>query len=647
VTGLDPGAQFAGHRIEALIGRGGMGEVYRAVHLGLERTVALKVVAPNLAEEEGIRERFRRECRLAAAIDHPAAVAIYDSGEFDERLYVTMRLVQGPDLGRQVRRDGPLSPEWAAELSARAAEAIDAAHRHGLVHRDIKPANLLLEAAENDMRVFVGDFGLAKLLDDSTGPTRTGTWLGTVDYAAPETLAGRGAGPAADVYGLGGVLYTALTGRAPYVRDTLSGVMWAHTNDPPPQLGDLRHPATDALNDVIARAMAKEPAERFGSGADLAAALRAAVPDGERRPFSLAPAMAASVETETSAETRTAGQASTPQLPRSWPRRLVASRARLAAGAAALAALVVLAAVLLLAGPGAGGDPLEAKRMVVEPVPMPTGTGNMAVAGDTVWTVGRNRVTPVKDGKAGEALQLADQPADIAVDGDDLWVALPNSGVQRYDARKRTPIGGPIEVSVSDETRMAFGEGGLWVADPIDDSVVRIDPATSRPAFKEVDIPKGVDGPIAVGEGALWVLSAEIGDDGGIWVTPVDRSGKAGPAIHVGAYGDARSLAVGEGWVWVSLPAAGVIGRIDPETRRLSPQRAPMDSGSVALAVGAGAVWALGSEGDNLFRIDPDTAKRRGEGFPVAAGDGGHIAVDDGAVWASNLDRLSLLRLSW
>ena len=149
-----------------------MGEVYRAVHIGLERTVALKVVAPNLAEEEGIRERFRRECRLAAAIDHPAAVPIYDSGEFEGHLYVTMRLVHGPDLGRQVRRDGPLTPEWAAELSARAAEAIDAAHRHGLVHRDIKPANLLLEAAEKDMRVFVGDFGLAKLLDTPPGRRR-------------------------------------------------------------------------------------------------------------------------------------------------------------------------------------------------------------------------------------------------------------------------------------------------------------------------------------------------------------------------------------------------------------------------------------------------------------------------------------------
>jgi streptogramin lyase len=514
------------------------------------------------------------------------------------------------------------------------------------VHRDIKPANLLLESAEHDVRVFVGDFGLAKLLDDSTGPTKTGTWLGTVDYAAPETLAGKGAGPAADVYGLGGVLYTALTGRAPYVRDTLSGVMWAHTNDPPPQLGDLRHPATDALNDVIARAMAKEPAERFGSGVELATALRAAMPDGERRPFALAPAMAASTETETSAETRAAAEGSTPKLPGS---QVTLSRRVLVAAAAAAAVVIALVAVVALTGsPVGGGDPLDAESMVVEPVPMPTGNGNIVAAGDTVWAVGNKRVTPVRDGKAGEALQLAEQPTDVAVDGDDLWVAVPSSGVQRYDANKRTPIGGPIDVEVSSDTRMAFGEGGLWVADPIGNTVVRIDPATSRPAFKAVEIPNGVDGPIAVGEGALWVLSAEIGnDDGGIWVTPVDRSGKVGSAIRVDDYEDARAIAVGGGWVWVSMPAAGVIGRIDPKTRRLSPQRAPMDSGSVAMTFGDGALWALGAVGDNLFRIDPETAKRKGQEFPVAAGAEGRIAVTDGSVWVSALNRLSLLRLSW
>jgi streptogramin lyase len=227
-----------------------------------------------------------------------------------------------------------------------------------------------------------------------------------------------------------------------------------------------------------------------------------------------------------------------------------------------------------------------------------------------------------------------------------MWIALPSSGLQRFDAGKRTPIGGPIDVDVVDGTRVAFGEGGVWMSDEIDGTIIRIDPETSRPD-DPIKMEIGVEGPIAVGEGAVWVLAAEIGDDGGIWVTPVDRSGKLGSAIRVDAYGDARSLAVGAGWVWVSMPAAGVIGRIDPQTRRLSPQRAPMDSGSVAMAVGEGALWALGAAGENLFRIDPETAKSRGEVFPVAAGSEGHVAVGDGAVWVSNLNRLSLLRLSW
>jgi len=620
-----------------------MGEVYRAVHLGLERTVALKVVAPNLAEEEGIRERFRRECRLAAAIDHPAAVPIYDSGEFEGRMYVTMRLVQGPDLGRQVRRDGPLTPEWAAELSARAAEAIDAAHRHGLVHRDIKPANLLLEAAENDVRVFVGDFGLAKLLDDSTGPTRTGTWLGTVDYAAPETLAGKGAGPAADVYGLGGVLYTALTGRAPYVRDTLSGVMWAHTNDPPPQLGDLRHPATDALNDVIGRAMAKEPAERFGSGAELAAALRAAVPDGERRPFALAPAMAASLETETSAETRAAGEASTPQLPGS---RVTLSRRALLIAAAAVAALVAVIAVILLT---TGGDPVDAKRFTAEMVPMPNGSGGISIGGDGLWSIGNRNLIPVRDGKAQKPMAVDGQPISLVADGSDLWVAY-DDGVQRYDAAKRQPLGGMIDVDTSDDTRMVAGMGGIWVTYPIGDTVVRIDPETSRPNRK-VSIPQGVGGPLAIGEGRLWVVDAEYGGGakGGVWVTPVDERGRTGQAIHVDGSSDdtVPAIAAGGGSVWVGDHAANAIRRIDPATHRVSPERIRLSGGSAAMELSHGALFALDGDGENLLIVDPSTGEATAPAIPVGGGEGGEVAVDDGSVWVSNLNRLSLLRLSW
>jgi hypothetical protein len=637
--------QFAGHRIETLIGRGGMGEVYRAVHVGLDRTVALKVVAPDLAEEEGIRERFRRECRLAAAIDHPAAIPIYDSGEDDGRLYVTMRLVQGPDLGRQVRREGPLSPEWAAELSARAAEALHAAHAHGLVHRDVKPANLLLEAAGDDMRVFVGDFGLAKLLDDSTGPTKTGTWLGTVDYAAPEALSGGIAGPAVDVYGLGGVLYTALTGRAPYVRDTLSGVMWAHANDPPPSLGDLRHPSTEALDAVIQRAMAKEPSARYGSGAELAAALRAAVPNGERRPFALAPAMAASAETDTWASTRAAAEdASTPQLARSWPPRGRPLAGILAAAAALLVAVVV--AVLLLGG---SGDPLSAKSFTSSVVPMRSGSGGLSLGGDTLWSVGTRSLIPVKDGKPGDQLTLDAQPQTFVADRNDLWVAFPD-GVQRYDAAKRQPLGGVIDVDVSDDSSMVVGMGGVWISQPFDGTVVRIDPETSRPG-RAIKIPAGVGGPIAIGEGRLWVVNAEFsGANGGVFVTPVDESGKVGRATIVTKTADTGqppAVAAGGGSVWVADVAGDSIRRVDPATGRVSPDRIPLNGGSHDMEFAHGALFALDGEGETLLIVDPSDGKPAGPAIPVAGGASGSIAVDSGSVWVGNVNRSSLLRLSW
>ena len=265
---LAPGSVFAGHRIEGIAGRGGMGVVYEAVHLTLGRRVALKLIAPEIADSSEFRQRFRRESRIAASLDHPHVIPIYDAGGAGGLVYVTMRFVEGTDL----RALAPLEPRRAARVLAQAARALDAAHARGLVHRDVKPGNVLIEHRDDHDHVFLTDFGLAKEVSADAGLTPTGNWLGTVDFAAPEQIRGRPVDARADVYALGGVLFWALTGRVPYPREDDMAKMLAHLNDPPPSAPGVP-PEFDA---VIRRAMAKAPGERFPSAGELGkAALKA------------------------------------------------------------------------------------------------------------------------------------------------------------------------------------------------------------------------------------------------------------------------------------------------------------------------------------------------------------------------------------
>ena len=268
------GAELAGYRIEAVAGRGGMGVVYRAWHLGLERPVALKVISPGLASQDEFRARFRRESRLAAALDHPHVLPIYEAGESDGVLFIAMRWVDGIDLGRVLEQDGALPLGRAVRLVAQVAGALDCAHSRGLVHRDVKPANVL--GADSD-HGYLADFGLAKR-EDTAGLTETGRWLGTADYAAPEQIGGGEVGPAADVYALGCVLFAALTGEPPFPRESAVAVAYAQVHDPAPAAGVS--PAVDA---VLARALAKRPADRFASTGELSAAATAAVAADENR----------------------------------------------------------------------------------------------------------------------------------------------------------------------------------------------------------------------------------------------------------------------------------------------------------------------------------------------------------------------------
>ncbi len=271
------GAVLAGYRVESLLGRGGMSVVYLAEHVRLGRKVALKVLASPLAHDESFRERFTWESQRAAGLDHPNVIPIYDAGEIDGGdadglLYIAMRYVDGSDLRSLLKREGRLGVGRTLYMIEQVASALDAAHDRDLIHRDVKPSNILI--AEPSEHVYLTDFGVAK---QTTAPdlTRTGIFIGTIEYAAPEQIEGLTLDRRADVYALGCVLYECLAGRPPFEREAEVAVMHAHLTSPPPRLTDARPDLPKDLDRVIARAMAKSRDERFGTTPELIDAVHA------------------------------------------------------------------------------------------------------------------------------------------------------------------------------------------------------------------------------------------------------------------------------------------------------------------------------------------------------------------------------------
>jgi serine/threonine-protein kinase len=275
VDDVDPriGSSVAGYRLDALIGRGGMSFVYLAEHVRLGRKVALKLLAPPLSKDESFRARFERESQRAAEIDHPNIIPIYDAGEANGELYIAMKYVPGCDLKEVIAREGSLSVSRALFLLEQAAAALDAAHDRDLIHRDVKPANILVE--EHSERVYVTDFGVVKHTL-TRGQTRTGFFIGTTDYAAPEQIEARTVDARTDVYSLGCVLYECLAGSPPFDRGADIAVMHAHLTQPPPLLSSIRSDLPKSLDRTITRAMAKDPDERFATCTELMQAARAA-----------------------------------------------------------------------------------------------------------------------------------------------------------------------------------------------------------------------------------------------------------------------------------------------------------------------------------------------------------------------------------
>jgi hypothetical protein len=552
------GSTLAGYRLDALIAQGGMGVVYRATHLALDRSVALKVIARQFAGDEGFRDRFLRESRLAARLDHPAVVPVFDAREEEGELIVAMRLVEGGDLKKRIGADGPLPPAEAIALLGQIAGALDAAHAAGIVHRDVKPHNILLEGD----RAYLTDFGLAKALGDS-GVLSGTSIVGTVEYMSPEQWRGERVGPAADVYSLGCVLYETLTGVVPYAR----------------RAGDAEPEMPKGLDAVIERAVAKDPAERYGTGAEL-------IEDARER------------QGATPAATRVLSEPpDRPTLPlggdsagdgaelggwRRWRPHYAGFFAAWLIVPIVLGAIAAVVAVLFYLG-GAGvavSDPIE---------------------------VGR-------------------PPLRLAVGAGSVWVSSATDGtLSPIDPETREVVGEPLQLDrgVSGVTVAA---GSVWVSSPRRGEVLRVDPAAGRVTARiEVG---GRPGAIVAAGGRIWVA-----DDGGAGVTAINQGGKIykrGLPPHVAPL----RLAVGAGAVWVSSATTGTVRRIDLSTAAAGAP-IPAGRGPAGVTVGGGLVWVANSRSDRVTRVDPATHALFG--VPIAVGERpGGIDAGTESVWVAN-----------
>ena len=549
------GTELAGYQIEGVIGRGGMSVVYLAEHTRLERKVALKVLAPELAGSERFHDRFLRESKLAASIDHPNIVPIYDADEAEGVLYIAMRYVEGSDLKQTIRDYGRLEPLRVSAIVDQVASALDAAHARGLVHRDVKPANVLLTP---DDHAYVSDFGLTKRAVSVSGLTETGQLIGTIDYVAPEQIKGDPVDQRADVYSLGCLLFECLAGHAPYPRDIEVGVLWAHVETPPPSLTEERPDLPSEIDDVLALAMAKDPAERTAAAGDVAAGFRSAL--GLEAPG------------ERGALVR--------QKPKRKPK--TSRRRTLIAAVVAAFALLAVAGILLLTQEGGTGDV----------VPPPNSVARIDASTNAL----------------DDAIEVGDDPTGVAIGEDgDIWVInQDDSTVSRID--QETGELATTESTLGIPTGVATGEGAVWITNGFGSQsgpqVVMLDPTDDS-----VDIAFASDNAkaIVVAFDGIWLADAERDrvlryDPGNPPAEPTEIPMDDDEIAHAAP----RFLAVGgdaANGIWVVNELGGTVMRIDPDTNEVV-DRLTVDS-PTAVAADDGGVWVTSEANDRVQRFDP------------------------------------------
>jgi serine/threonine-protein kinase len=511
LTEIRIGSEFVGYRIDELIGRGGMGVVYRASDLRLKRTVALKLMAPELALDQRFRERFSREAELAMSLEHPNVVPIHDAGDIDGRLYLAMRHVEGVDLRALLQAEGPFGPARALAICGQVAKALDAAHAKGLVHRDVKPSNVLLDASEH---VYLADFGLTRRLDEQ-GPAGAGRSVGTPAYLAPEQIEGGQVDGRTDVYSLGCLLYECLTGETPFARGSRLEIAWAHLEEEPPRASKRRPELGEAIDPVIRKAMAKDPEDRYQTCAALIGAAEGAL--GLRGP---------------------------PSLHR---------RRALLVIAAVLAALSVaaVAAVLTTRGHAKAATPLFARYNTLARIDPET-----------------NRVSAVIDVGSGPVVAAAGGHSVWVFNQDESTISEIDARTNRI--RKTTAVpDSPVNVSRFAGPALAADASGAWFVNGIlglagaRPLLTRVLPGGRGKRQSRLDVtPTGV----AAGDGAVWVVGRGAHD---YQVLRIDAStGRVETRTRFPASKPIDSIGLGYGAVWVVGSADATLYRIDARTAK-------------------------------------------------------------------------------
>ncbi|HEX6781880.1 MAG TPA: serine/threonine-protein kinase [Solirubrobacterales bacterium] len=461
-TDLSEGEEFAGYRIEGRLGRGGMGILYLAVEPGLERRVALKLIAPEAASDEVFARRFAEESRIAASIEHPNVVPIYAAGEEGGVPWIAMRYVAGSDLQRRLAREGKLEPGDAVRLIAQLGNGLDAIHSAGLVHRDVKPANVLLGGDPGAEHAYITDFGVARNLATQSGLTQTGRFVGTLDYVAPEQISGEPIDARVDVYALGCLLFQLLTGEVPFPREGEAARLYAHLHDPPPAPSLYAPAVPTALDDVVIRAMSKSPGDRYPSAGDLGRAAEAALsgtaPSIPERTVATGAAATRERRSPGPREAETAKLSGEPAARR--PRRPLLIGGALLALIAAAAIAVVLAS----GGDGQGGRAgaesglSTAEQPKPKPEPQTLSAAQLIAKGDEICTESRDKFLRYRDPEA-------EVVPDVAYSR--VLVGISSNAVERFEALVPPPsleaaydryVGSQREVREWDRDALAAAE---------------------------------------------------------------------------------------------------------------------------------------------------------------------------------------------